>query len=193
MQYSSLDQTCHELIFFSFAESFQFLFLHLYCLFPKYMALTSQHFLPVLTEVGHFHFSLKYLIGMGQASKGRSWSSGMHLQGSCSQHLAFLKGVISHLLMRTLPLFEGQSGVIIPVSQKQNWGHLPQLKSQSPHLQPQAISAECCSNWHPAVGTGKPHRKEGLTWGCSLAYCHHIMVSHFTPHALRSASELQGI
>lgn len=97
-QYSSLDQTCHELIFFSFAESFQFLFLHLYCLLPKYMALASQHFLSALTEVGCFDFSLKCLIGTGQASKGRSWSSDTYLQGSCSQHLAF----ISHLLMSTL-------------------------------------------------------------------------------------------
>lgn len=87
---------------FQLAESFQFLFLHLYYLLPKYIALASQHFLPALTEVGCFYFSLKYSIGTGQASKGRSWSSDVHLQGSCSQHLAFLQGVISHLLMRTL-------------------------------------------------------------------------------------------
>lgn len=59
MQDCSLDQTGHELIFFSFAESFWLLFLRFYCLLPKYLAPASQHFLPALTEDGCFDFSLK--------------------------------------------------------------------------------------------------------------------------------------
>lgn len=65
----SLDQAHHELIVFSFAESFWLLFPHLYCLLPKYLALASQHFLPALAEDGCFDFSLKCLIGVGKPSK----------------------------------------------------------------------------------------------------------------------------
>jgi len=52
----SLDPTCHELIFFSFAESLQLLFLRLYCLLPKYLAPASRHFLPAVREDGCCHF-----------------------------------------------------------------------------------------------------------------------------------------
>lgn len=70
MQDCSPDQMRHELIFFSFAESFQLLFLRLYCLLPKYMALASQHFLPALTEDGWLDFSLKCLIGVDKLKFG---------------------------------------------------------------------------------------------------------------------------
>lgn len=92
----SLDQMRHELIFFSFAESFRLLFLHLYCLLPKYLALASQHFLPALAEKSCFDFSLKCLIGVGKPSKARSLGLDTHLKGRCLQCLAFLQAVNSH-------------------------------------------------------------------------------------------------
>lgn len=191
-QYSSLNQTCHELIFFSSAESLQFLFLDLCCLLPKYMALASQHFLPALTEVGCFDFSLKCFRGTEQASKGRSLSSDMHLQGSCSWHLAFLQGVISHLLMRALsaPFWRAE------------WSYYPYFTDGEAELGSLA-SAEVPATLPPATShfcrallkltpCSRDRHPSQKSWGCSLAYCHHIMVSHFTPSALRSAPELQG-
>lgn len=72
MEDCSLDQTRHELIFFSFTEPFQLSSLCLYCLLPKYMALASLHFLSALTEDGCFDFSLKCLTEVGKPSKSRS-------------------------------------------------------------------------------------------------------------------------
>lgn len=92
----SLDQTRHELIFFSFAESLGLSFLYLYCLSPKYLALASRHFLPALTEDGCFDFPLKYLIGVGKPSKARSLALDMHLKGRLLQGLAFLQAVNPH-------------------------------------------------------------------------------------------------
>lgn len=89
----SLDQTRHELIFFSFAESLGLSFLHLYCLSPKYLALASQHFLPALTEDGCFDFPLKCLIGVGKPSKARGLALDTHLKGRRLQGLAFLQAV----------------------------------------------------------------------------------------------------
>lgn len=89
----SLDQTRHELIFFSFAESLGLSFLHLYCLSPKYLARASQHFLPALTEDGCFDFPLKCLIGVGKPSKARGLTLDMHLKGRRLQGLAFLQAV----------------------------------------------------------------------------------------------------
>lgn len=89
----SLDQTRHELIFFSFAESLGLSFLHLYCLSPKYLALASQHFLPALTEDGCFDFPLKCLIGVGKPSKARGLALDTHQKGRRLQGLAFLQAV----------------------------------------------------------------------------------------------------
>lgn len=159
------------------------------------MSLASQHSLPALTEVGCFDFSLKYLTGREQASKCRRLSLDTHLQGSCSWHLAFLQGVISHLLMRTLsaPFWRAEWSYYLYFTDEEPelWSAAP---LEIPTTSPPATSHFCrvllkltpCSrDRHPCCRVSI--WKEGLGWGCNLAYCHHIMVSHFTPSALRSA------
>lgn len=46
---------------------------------------------------------------------------------------------------------------------KQHRGHLPQLKSQAPRLQP--LFAERCSNWYPAGGQRHPSQETGTQLG----------------------------
>lgn len=62
---------------------------------------------------------------------------------------------------------------------KQNWGLLPQLKSQPPPLQPQ-VFAECCSNLTPCSGDRHPSQKRGTWLGlqCGLLPPHNDLPFH---------------